>query len=175
MKTLEDMEEELELTPTLKMLLANTGSMTALLEALFGEIRIETETQEERAAGPELVKLLEINEGDVVNYRVVRLVANRPLVHATSYAPLSRLDKRFKDDILRRDSPIGRIIEKHSIESLRLILGYDWFRAGPDLAALFDLNPDSIMLKRKYNIIHQGKPLIHISEVFPRELMRWKK
>jgi chorismate-pyruvate lyase len=168
MKTIEEMEEELELTPTLKMLLANTGSMTVLLEALFGEIKIETETQEETTAGPELVKLLEIKEGDVVNHRVVRLLANRPIVRAASYAPLSRLSEKFKDDILR-------IMEKHSIESLRLILGYDWFQAGPALATMFELNPDSVLLKREYNIIHRGKPLIHISEVFPIELIRWKK
>jgi beta-ribofuranosylaminobenzene 5'-phosphate synthase len=169
------MEEELELTPTLKMLLANTGSMTVLLEALFGEIKIETEMQEETTAGPELVKLLDIKEGDVVNHRVVRLLANRPLVRAASYAPLSRLNEKVKDDILKKDIPIGRIMEKHSIESLRLILGYDWFQAGPALATMFELNPDSVLLKREYNIIHRRKPLIHISEVFPIELIRWKK
>jgi beta-ribofuranosylaminobenzene 5'-phosphate synthase len=174
MKTLEEMERELSLDPVHRMLLANTGSMTALLEALFGSVSIETETQEVTEVDAEIAETLDINRGETVNYRVVRLAGKRVLVHATSYAPLSRLEDSFREDMMRRDIPIGNILAMHELESRREILGFDWFRAETDFAEVFNLRIDSILLKRNYNIIHNRKPLMNINEVFPYEIVEWE-
>ena len=57
---------------------------------------------------------------DTVNHRVV-VIGNRNLIHAVSYIPLSRLDDEFREDLIRADIPIGRILKKHRIESRREI------------------------------------------------------
>lgn len=175
MKALEEMERELTLDPVHKMLFVNTGSMTTLLEALFGKIKIETETQKLIEAGTEITGVLDIEKGEAVNYRAVRLVGKRVLVHATSYTPLSRLKESFKEDMMRRDLPIGKILAKHNLESRREILGFDWLRAEKRFAEVFDVPSGSILLERNYNIIHQGKPLMNITEVFPYEMVEWER
>ena len=89
MKTLGELKDELELTPIQTMLLANTGSMTVLLEALFGPVSVQTESQKILDADSETARVLEISEGEAVNRRIVRLVAREQvLVHATSVGPL---------------------------------------------------------------------------------------
>ena len=173
MKTLGELKDELELSPVQTMLLANTGSMTVLLEALFGPVSVQTESQKILDADSETARVLEISEGEAVNRRIVRLVAGeRVLVHATSVAPLSRLNPEFKEDIMKRDIPIGRIMEAHRIESRREILGYDWQTAKARFAEIFSKPMDSIVLKRNYNIIHNQQPLINILEVFPYEMAK---
>jgi chorismate-pyruvate lyase len=175
MKTLNDLKEELNLAPLHVILLANTGSMTVLLEALFGNINIEAETQKIIEANQKVAKALGIKKGSLVNYRVVKLKVDKTLVHATSYAPVSRLKIAFKDDVLGLDLPIGRILEKHSIESRREIIGFDWFKAGDEFSKVFQIPSENILLKREYNIIHGKKPLINITEVFPLELVDVKQ
>lgn len=173
MKTLSEMKRELELTPIQIMLLANTGSMTVLLEALFGRVRVETESQEVVKADATASEKLQIPLGEAINHRVVRLATEgRVLVYATSIAPLSRLIPRFKESIMKRDIPIGQIMENHCFESRREILGYDWQTAGKLFAEIFSTAEDSIVLKRNYNIIHNQKPLINILEVLPYEMAK---
>jgi beta-ribofuranosylaminobenzene 5'-phosphate synthase len=136
MKSLDEMKKELELKPIHKMFLTNTGSMTQALEALFGKIVIKEEIQRViKAEAP-------------LNQRVVRLFGEKTLVHATSFSPLSRLEKKFREDIMKTNIPIGKIMEMHSMESRREILGFDWFRAGTDFGNVFEVSRD-----RKYSHI----------------------
>jgi len=173
MKTLSELKSELELTPVQTMLLANTGSMTVLLEALFGIVRVETMSQQVESANSEAAEKLDVTLGGAVNHRIVRLVAGEQvLVYAESFAPISRLNIGFKEDIMKSDIPIGRIIDTHHIESRRMILGYDRQTAGNIFAEIFSIPADSIVLKRNYNIIHNEKPLINILEVFPYEMAK---
>jgi len=173
MSALERLRMELGLEPPLLMLLANTGSMTALLEAVFGGIRVVTESQRIVDATPGVARTLSISPGEKVNHRVVRLVGERVLVRATSYAPLSRLESRFKNDVMRTDLPIGKILAKHNLESRREILGYGWLSASREQALIFGVEEGAVLLRRSYNIIHNGRALLNITEVFPRELARW--
>jgi beta-ribofuranosylaminobenzene 5'-phosphate synthase len=173
MKTLSEMKDELELTPIQIMLLANTGSMTVLLEALFGSVVVETQFQQVVEADQDASEKLHIPRGEAINHRIVRLVTReRALVHAESIAPISRLKPEFKEDIMKRNSPIGRIMEKHRIESRREVLGYDWMRAGDKFAKIFSAPVAIILLKRNYNIIINQQPLINITEVFPYEMAK---
>ncbi len=98
-------------------------------------------------------------------------MGGRILVHATSYAPISRLKSGFKDDIMKKDIPIGKILSKHDLETRRHILGFDWLNANDKQQQIFSIEPGGILLKRSYNIIHAQKPLINITEIFPYELV----
>lgn len=161
MKSLDMLKKELHLTPIHIMLLANTGSMTDLLTALFGRIGITTRHQELVDAKEDTARLLEVEPGEPLNHRIVSLTAKgREIVKATSYAPLSRLEEDFKDDIMKKDQPIGRILKKHRMETRREIIGYNWVEEGK-----------KTLLIRNYNIIHKGKPLININEVFSMDIV----
>jgi chorismate-pyruvate lyase len=166
--------KEIALSPIQKILLTTDGSITRILKALRGEeIKVETEKQEVIKADRKIVRLLKINEGDKVNYRAVNLKdSNGVLIHAISYAPLRRLKKEFREDIMRRDVPIGRILAKLKIEERREIRNFGSMKADKKLSRLFGIPINALLLKRNYNIIHRNKILLNITEVFPYEFFK---
>lgn len=69
---LKKLEKKVALSPVHKILLTTDGSITRILEALSGEeAKVETEVQRIIKANKSIAKLLNINEGEDVNYRVV--------------------------------------------------------------------------------------------------------
>ncbi len=163
------LEAEVELKPVHKILLTTDGSITRILEALEGcRVEVETVHQEVVGASTEVAEVLKIGVGDEVNYRVVNLRScRRTLVRATSYAPLSRLEPRFRDAVMRADQPIGRIMAEQQMESRREVLGFSARRAERELAEVFGIAEGELLLERSYVIIYRGAPLLFIKEVFP--------
>jgi chorismate-pyruvate lyase len=92
------------------------------------------------------------------------------LIYAISIIPVDRLDNEFKEDLIRADIPIGRILKKHNIESRREIISVAVEEASQHLQEIFDT--DSIMLTRTYNIIHKDQLLIWLKETFPYNMFR---
>jgi len=106
-----------------RILMSTDGSITAIIEAVTQK-KVEVETLEQKVIGAdkELAELLEVNEGDEVNYRVVYLKADGEIyAKAISFTPLKRLENSFKEDLMRADIPIGKIMKKHNIEARREI------------------------------------------------------
>ena len=156
-----------------RILMTTDGSITAIIEAVTQK-KVEVETLEQKIirADRELAELLEIDEGDEVNYRVVYLRANGEIyAKAISFTPLKRLENSFREDLMRADIPIGKIMRKHNMEARREIR---WSRVEEaDLALANELGiADRRVISRNYNIIHRGKVLINITEFFPMERFR---
>jgi len=145
-------------------------SVTTILDVLKGHVNIRTLVQEFREADEETASLLDINEGDTINYRVVVIEGEEPLIYAISIIPVDRLKKDFKEDLIRADIPIGRILRKHDIESRREIKSVSADESTPEMAEIFKSN--SPMLSRTYNIIHKNQILICLMEKFPYNLFQ---
>jgi beta-ribofuranosylaminobenzene 5'-phosphate synthase len=154
-----------------KILLSTDGSVTRLLETITGsQVRIATLSQEVAGAGAEASGLLGVAEGEPVNHRVVRIEDSRSsatLIYAVSDTPLSRLSPGFREDLMRADIPIGRILARHRIESRREILDARIIPAGDEHARIFGTFRGEPLLSRRYRIVHRGQPLISIEEQFP--------
>ena len=88
------------------------------------------------------------------------------LIHAVSDTPLSRLSPAIRDDLMRADIPIGRILLEHQIESRREITGVCVQLPDTDPGTLPPGKPPEPQISRQYRIIHRGLPLIHIEESF---------
>ena len=159
------------LAPMQKVLIGTDGSVTGLLEMATGHpVTITTLVQHVVGADTEAAAALDIEQGDEVNYRVVELkdgVTGEVLIYAVSCTPLRRLKPEFRQDLMRADIPIGRILRRHRIESRREITDARVVRAGTDLARTFNVHRCEPMLSRKYRIIHREEPLIAIEEIFP--------
>jgi len=169
--SLEDIEKRVgKLSSAQKILLITDGSVTSLLDVLMGHVDINTLTQKFIPATNEMADNLDINEGETVNYRVVVIGTSEPLIYAVSLVPLKRLDNEFKEDLIKADTPIGRILRKHNIESRREIKSVYVEESTPELSEIFGTN--SPMLSRTYNIIHHGEVLIWLKETFPYSLFR---
>ncbi|RLI70140.1 DUF98 domain-containing protein [Archaeoglobales archaeon] len=154
--------------PIHKILLHTDGSITKILEAITGKnVEVETVKQEIIKADKKIAEILKIKENEDVNYRIVNLKVNDDvLVHAISYTPLIRLEKDFKDDLMKADIPIGKIMRKYKIEARREI---NWTKTekADEMAEIFGIEKGDLLLIRNYNIIHKGEILINITEYFP--------
>ena len=161
-----NLETEYRLSNTQKILLSTDGSVTSILDVLKGNVNIKTLLQEFHKADKFMAELLDIDEGEEVNYRVVIIRRkDEPLIYASSYTPIKRLTKEFKEDLIRADIPIGRILKKHKIESRREVQAVEVKTTNKELTKIFGTEVD--LLSRKYNIIHKDNILISIEETFP--------
>jgi len=171
-QSLETIERSVgHLSPIQKFLLGTDGSVTHLLEAITGHpVAITTLEQRVVPADAAVAGRLGIRIGEDVNHRVVQLKnadTGDVLMYAVSDTPLLRLSPEFKDDLMRADIPIGKIISRYRIEARREILSAGVAPAGGTTAPLFRIGRNEPLLSREYRIIHRGEPLIFITEQFP--------
>lgn len=166
LNSIKKIEDEVgNLSNAQKILLTTDGSVTTILDVIKGHVKIETLVQKFVDADEEMARSLDIEVGDIVNYRVVVIETDEPLIYAISLIPIKRLENDFKEDLIRADIPIGRILKKHNIESRREIKSVYSEVQGPEIMEIF--NVESPMLARTYNIIHKDEILIWLLETFP--------
>lgn len=171
-RSLREIEDRIgRLSPVQKILLGTDGSVTQLLEAITGKnVTVETRVQEIVPADPSIAEQLGIRPGDPVNHRIVELRAGQGdevLIYAISHAPVNRLPPDFREDLMKADIPIGRIIQEHRIEARREILNAGLISAPEPQRGIFSLCRNELLLSRQYRIMHGGEPLIFIEEQFP--------
>lgn len=151
----------------LRICAGTDGSVTLLLELLTGKaISVRTLEQSVVKASPEIARLLEIDEGDEVNTRLVTLSADDVVyVLAKSLSAIKRMPQEVRSDLMRADIPIGKILREHKLETRRDILKIEMMRS--------EFFGDVPVLSREYRIIYKGKVLMWINECFPVD-GRWK-
>ena len=148
---------------TQKILLTTDGSITAILDVLYGKITLSTLEQHFEYATEESAKLVNAEVGDQVNYReVIMHKEDENLIYAVSYIPLKRLTDEICCDLVRADIPIGRILKNYNIESRREINNIYIEKPNDTLQKLFNTTED--MLARDYVIIHKNEVLMWIKE-----------
>lgn len=167
---LHEIEKELKLSPVHRILLTTDGSVTRVLEALFGSVRVVTELQKVIKANERVAGLLEVSRDADVNLRAVTLRSEKKsLVYAVSLTPVERIEPEFREYIMKEDIPIGRIMKKLRIESRREIRNFSVIKAKEKLSRIFEISKDEPVLRRNYNIIRGGRIMMNITEFFPLE------
>ncbi len=164
-------KHDVELSNTQKILLTTDGSITAILDVLFGKITLTTLDQHFEAAYTSHAKLVNVSEGEEINFReVIMHTDERPLIYAISHIPLKRCSKDVCADLIRADIPIGRILKNYHIESRREIHNIFIEKPNERLKEIFKTDED--MLARDYVIINNDEILMWIKEVFPISYFR---
>lgn len=163
-----DLEKEnsKQFSNTQKILLTTDGSITAILDVLYGKIGLFTIDQHFGIADEEHAKLVDAEVGTEINFREVMMhKGSQPLIYAISHIPLERCSKEVCADLIRADIPIGRILKNFKIESRREIKKIYIEKPTEHLINLF--HTDEEMLAREYVIINNDEVLMWIKEVFP--------
>lgn len=159
-------ENDKKFSNTQKILLTTDGSITAILDVLYGKITLSTLDQHFEDADKEHAQLVNVGEGEEINYReVIMHKDGKPLIYAISHIPLSRCSRDVCADLIRADIPIGRILKNYNIESRREINNIFIEKPNDTLKELF--NTDEDMLARDYVIINNDEILMWIKESFP--------
>jgi beta-ribofuranosylaminobenzene 5'-phosphate synthase len=116
-------------------------------------------------ADPTTAERLRTEQGDLINYRIVAIktaASGDVLIYTISYTPISQLSPEFKDDLMKADIPLCRIIQRHRIEARREILDARVAPTSEEAVRIFSLSGHEPVLSRQYRIIHDKKPLIFI-------------
>ena len=151
---------------TQKILLTTDGSITAILDVLYGKITLTTIDQHFEEADEIHAKLVNVPINEKINYReVIMHKDEKPLIYALSHIPLSRCHDAICADLIRADIPIGRILKNYDIESRREIRNIYIEKPNDKLKEIFGTDED--MLARDYVIINCDEILMWIKEVFP--------
>ena len=151
---------------TQKILLTTDGSITAILDVLYGKITLDTLDQHLGIADESHAKLVNVKEGEEINFReVIMHKDDQPLIYAISHVPLTRCTKEVCADLLRADIPIGRILKNYKIESRREVNNIFIEKANDTVKELFKTDED--FLARDYVIISNDEILMWIKEMFP--------
>lgn len=159
-------QNNIKLSTTQKIVLSTNGSLSSILNALFGEIHLFTLRQHFKKANKEIAEKVEVNEGDEVHHREIIVHKHGlPLMYALSYLPKSRCSDGIIEDLVGEKLVIGRIIRKHRIETFREITNISIEKATPTLKELFQTN--EMMLTREYIMIHDGKIFLWTKESYP--------
>lgn len=166
--TINDLEKEhdIQLSNTQKILLTTDGSITAILDVLYGKISLFTIDQHLEPADEFHAKLVNVDAGEKINFReVIMHKKGKPLIYAISHIPLSRCNENMCSDLISADIPIGRILKNYSIESRREVNCIYIEKPNARLQELYHTEED--MLAREYVIISDENILMWIKEVFP--------
>ena len=151
---------------TQKILLTTDGSITAILDVLYGKITLTTIDQHFEKADKDHAPLVNVPLGEEINFReVIMHKDDKPLIYAISHIPLSRCNDEICSDLIRADIPIGRILKNYKIESRREIKNIWIEKPNDKLKEIFGTDED--MLARDYVIINCDEILMWIKEVFP--------
>jgi beta-ribofuranosylaminobenzene 5'-phosphate synthase len=162
------------ISDAIKALLITDGSVTSLLECFAGgPVAIRTISQEVIPAPPDIAEEMDMCEGDPVNHRVV-MIRDRdldiPLIHAISYCPVNQLPEHARRSLMQADIPIGHILRDQKIESRREIRSIREVERDEWPQYCRTPGPQGRLFARKYQIIHQNKPLFRIEEFIPDNL-----
>ena len=165
---IKDLEQEYGKTfsNTQKILLTTDGSITAILDVLYGKISLDTLDQHLEKADENHAPLVNVDVGEEINFREVLMhKGDQPLIYAVSHVPLGRCSKDICADLLRADIPIGRILKNYKIESRREVNNIFIEEPNDTLKELFKTDED--FLARDYVIINNDEILMWIKEMFP--------
>jgi chorismate-pyruvate lyase len=156
-----------EIPTCLRVCCGTDGSVTFLLEIMTRkQVSVITESQHTVKADKEMAALLGVQEGSEINDRIVRLSAGDTVfVHARSLCPLERMPVTMREQLMRADIPIGRILRGHNLETRRDMGELEILEGEPT----FDGIP---VLSRSYKIVHNNHILMWINEYFPID-ERW--
>ncbi|MCX9027405.1 MAG: chorismate pyruvate-lyase family protein [Candidatus Methanoperedens sp.] len=164
---LNDVLRRPDIPACLRICAGTDGSVTQLLEVLTGKgVKVETISQGIIKATKEIARLLDIETGEDVNDRLVTLkVDDIVYVLAKSLSPINRIPRGIRDDLMRADIPIGKILREHKLETRRDILKMEIVHR--------DFFGELPVLSREYKIIYENAVLMWINECFPVD-GRWK-
>ncbi len=152
-----------------RILLTTDGTLTHILEAyLFEQIHV-VKLSEKLVSLTQDIEPMDLKKGTEVIARKILLrgsISRRNFIYAESIIVPERLDESFRNELLKTKSPIGKIWFEYRIETFKQILDSGKEPANV-LASHFDIEPHDNMLFRTYNVLHNRKSTMMITEKFP--------
>ena len=159
-------ENNITFSNTQKVLLSIEGSITAILDVIYGTVGIFLLQKFFEPADSKKAELLNVNEGDEIHYREVIIHGRgKPMIYALSFIALTRCREEAHKDITDGEIPVGKLLKKYEIESRREIKDIYVEKPNATLRELF--KTDELFVSREYVIIENKEIVMFTKESFP--------
>lgn len=151
-----------------KVLLEANGTVTAMLEAYLSEqikvIKLSESIINKKLDFPSVF----LNREEEVISRKVLLQgdkSHRNFIYAESFVLINNLEPKFKDELLKTKTPIGKLWSRNKVETYKEIISS---RKEPakGLAEYFGISPKAELFSRTYSVSSNGKITMIITEKF---------
>lgn len=160
-----------KLSNTQKILLSIGGPCTIILDVLYGDVNLFILDQQFIKADENIAELVNINEGEEIDYREGIAHKNRrPLIYATSYIPKSSFNKELFVDLLKEEETLGRILCKIDTAITTKVNEITIEKPTSMLKELF--KTDEYMLCREFVMMCDEKIIIWTKEYYPLSYFR---
>ena len=153
-----------------RILLATDGTLTHILEAYAAESVYLVKLSHAAVTEPSARAELSLEAGERALRRVILLigsVSDTVFVHADSVVMLDRLPPTVAEGLLKTETPVGKLLFSCRAETFREMLAVGEKRDAA-VAAHFGLDPAEALVFRTYQIVLGERPVIRITETFPR-------
>ena len=166
--------EAAKLSTFQRILLTTDGTLTEILEAyLFEQINM-VKLSEKLISLKQDVPYLELNSGSEVIERKILLqgkISRKNFIYAESLLVPERLEEKFHKELLKSQTPLGRLWLEHKMETFKEIVDSVEESAG-ELASYFKIEREDRMLSRTYRVFSNRQPIMMITEKFPESYFR---
>ncbi len=153
-----------------RVLLATDGTLTHILEAYAAEKVGLVKLGHDLVTDPAIRSILDLDEHEVAMRRIILLRGTRSgttFVYADSVVMLDRLPPPVAEGLLETDTPIGKLLFSCRAETFREIITTGE-EQDTEVAAYFGVDASEPVVFRIYQIVLDGRPIVRITEKFPR-------
>jgi len=162
------------LTAVQRILLTTDGRVTDIIEAYAREpicvVKL-AETLDE----PGHIPTLKVSDDDDILFRSLLLqgtLTGTDYMYATSLVVAARIPTAMLEALLYTDTPFGKLLVTHRVETLREILHWHREPAGRHCQYFGDMKPTDMLLSRTYRVVSHELPVALITEKFPETHFR---
>ncbi|WP_193196881.1 chorismate--pyruvate lyase family protein [Nostoc sp. MG11] len=153
-----------------RILLTTDGTLTEILEAYLLEKVQLVKLSEELVIITKSISALDLDIGTQVIKRKILLqgqISLKNFIYAESIIVPERLDNRLKSRLIESQEPMGRLWLEHKLEIFKEIID-SAIETAEDLSDYFNIAREDKMLSRTYRVFSNRKPIIMITEKFPK-------
>ena len=156
------------LSPVMRLLLVNDGTLTELLEAASSDTIAIVGLDQHMQRAAQRVELLDLDVGEALIDRKIVLRGERSRTHhvyAESLIAIDRLPSPVRHALLTSNTPIGRLCRQHRLEIFKEIIEFGRQPAG-ELCRHLPVERNAAVLARTCRLSMRGRPVMLIKEYF---------
>ncbi|NES23045.1 MAG: DUF98 domain-containing protein [Symploca sp. SIO3E6] len=98
-------------------------------------------------------------------------MSRKNFIYAESILVPERLEEKFKHELFKSQTPLGRLWLEHKMETFKEIVD-SVEEAAAELGVYFQVEKEERLLSRTYRVFSHRKPIMMITEKFPESYFR---
>ncbi|AJQ92876.1 chorismate--pyruvate lyase family protein [Gynuella sunshinyii] len=152
-----------------RILLTANGTLTHILESCFLELIEVQKVMQGTELMPFNESYLQVPEPENLLVRRILLrgeESRRHYIYAESFVFCDRVSESVRQQLTHTDTPIGKVLNQHGIESFKRFVDYRCEPAGK-LGEYFGMQATDSLFSRTFLVFSEHRPIMVITEKIP--------